>query len=201
MYVSFEGPIAAGKTTLAKRFHGRLGLDALLLLEQFEENPFLASYYQDRERWSLAMQLDFLVKRHRQLSCHSILSVKHALSDHSMIKDLVFARLLLNGDELSLYRSISDEFPSQAVSPNIFVYLDAPNEVLLERIRDRGRPYEQTIDSIYLDSLRAEYEKAFSAMGRIVRLDTTTFSQSSPADLDRIWETIQLAIGSPTCSA
>ena len=136
-YIAFEGPIAAGKTTIAKLFAKVTG--AHLLLEDFEENKFLADFYRDRNRWALPMQLQFLLSRHNQFDNSCYECNVPIVSDHTYEKDLIFARLLLGDRELRLYESIHRTLKNQVMDPSLIVYLDAPDEILLKRIRLRSR--------------------------------------------------------------
>ena len=190
-YVAFEGPIAAGKTTLAKRFAAQLGAE--LLLEDYESNPFLADYYSERKRWALPMQLSFLAARHQQLMAVPIRRVRPLVADHTYTKDSIFAHALLEGRELTLYETLRKTLSGQATTPDLIVYLDAPNRTLLERIKLRARGYEATIDDHYLDSIRAAYESELSSWGRggIVTVDTSTIDTNSSTALGAVFTRIE----------
>lgn len=114
------------------------------------------------------------------------------LVDYSNLKDGTFAQLLLKDRELRLYDQISRAFQADVLSHDLIVYLDASNDVLLERIRKRNRVYEATIDANYLDSLRESYEKAFRAVGRlkVVRYDTSLLELTSKTDVNNLQDTI-----------
>jgi deoxyguanosine kinase len=160
-YVAFEGPIGAGKTTLATMFASHA--DAELVLENFEGNAFLADYYDERARWCLPMQLTFLAARHDQLFAIPERRKRAIVADHTYAKDAIFAHVLLEGRELALYETFRHRLSGHAPSPDVVVYLDAGNDVLLERIRRRGRDYEKSIDDAYLTKLRLAYEKELLA--------------------------------------
>ena len=135
-FVAFEGPIASGKTTHAVLLARRLG--AVPILEEFPDNEFLADFYGDQTRWALPMQLSFLALRTAQVR-----KVVHPLNesvivDYSYLKDPAFAQLLLKERELRLYLRISAQFQTTLAKHDLIVYLDARNEVLLERIRRRN---------------------------------------------------------------
>lgn len=185
-YIAFEGPIAAGKTTLAKLFAAQV--DADVLLEDYEGNAFLEDYYSDPTRWALAMQLSFLATRHQQLFKVPRQCQRPLVADHTYAKDAIFAHALLAGRELALYEALRRTLSGQARPPGIIVYLDAPNETLLERIHLRGRPYEATIDGPYLDRIRAAYERELPRGGHstIVPIDTTTIDITSPESISKV---------------
>ena len=189
-YIGFEGPIASGKTTHATLLAKRLA--CTLLLEDFPGNEFLADFYGDKERWALPMQLSFLAMRTAQLRTVVAPLPQSVLVDYSNLKDGTFAQLLLRDRELRLYDQIARAFQANVVSHDLIVYLDASNDVLLERIRNRGRVYEATIDANYLDSLRESYEKAFRAVGqlKVVRYDTSVVDLTSKSDVNNLQDTI-----------
>jgi deoxyadenosine/deoxycytidine kinase len=174
-HVAFEGPIAAGKTTLAKLLAAVTG--ARELLETFETNTFLADFYADRQRWALAMQLEFLLSRRWQFATAEWLNTR-VVADHTFAKDRLFARILLSGGELALYERICDAVSVPEAQPSLIVFLDAPDDVLLDRIRLRARPYERDISAEYLQRLRNAYEREFLAM------TTTVIMRVNTAEVD-----------------
>lgn len=191
-YIAFEGPIAAGKTTLATRLAAHLSSD--LVLEEFEGNEFLADFYNDRRRWALPMQLWFVSARIPALK-----SIRHPLSnsivaDYTSRKDTLFARLLLDKRELRLFNRIAELAASELIQPDLIVLLDAKTEVLLDRIRRRGRSYEETIDTPYLNSLRRAYEEDLVDQGlNVLRYDTSTLDLNSTIQMQQLHETILAA--------
>jgi deoxyguanosine kinase len=189
-FIAFEGPIASGKTTHATLLAERL--ESKLLLEHFPKNEFLADFYGDNERWALPMQLSFLALRSSQL--RTVVAPLDALviADYSHLKDPAFAELLLTSRELRLYQQIYGGLAVKIVPHHLVVYLDARNDVLLDRIRRRGRSYESAIDSSYQDNLRDAYEKAFRANSqlKVVRYDTSDLDLNSVAAVRRLQETI-----------
>lgn len=189
-YIAFEGPIASGKTTHAKLLAQRL--ESRLLLEEFPRNEFLKDYYGDKKRWAFPMQLSFLALRHSQLRTVVAPLIQAVVIDYSYLKDRTFAELLLTGRELRLYQQIFTAFQAKLVEHSVIVYLDARNEVLLDRIRQRDRPYESVIDSAYQDNLREAYEKAFcvNLQLQVVRYDTSDLDLESRSDIARLHETI-----------
>jgi deoxyguanosine kinase len=192
-YIAFEGPIAAGKTTLAARLAAHLSSD--LVLEEFEGNEFLSDFYSDRRRWSLPMQLWFLTARIPALK-----SIRHAVAnaivtDYTSRKDLLFARLLLEERELRLFSRVATLTASDVIQPDLIVFLDAKTEILLDRIRHRGRNYEETIDAPYLNSLRRAYEEDLLHLGlNVVRYDTSTLDLNSPTQMQHLYDTILAAL-------
>jgi deoxyguanosine kinase len=189
-YIAFEGPIAAGKTTHAMLLAQQLG--ATPLLEDFPGNEFLEDFYQDKKRWALPMQLSFLALRYSQLRTVVAPLTQAVVIDYSYLKDRTFAQLLLTDRELRLYQQLSAAFHATIVEHDLIVYLDASNDVLLDRIRQRNRPYEAIIDSAYQDNLRDAYEKAFRANPqlKVIRYNTTDLDLNSIVDVHRLQETI-----------
>ncbi|MEW6611132.1 MAG: deoxynucleoside kinase [Pseudomonadota bacterium] len=160
-YIVVEGPIGAGKSTLARRLGEALG--ASLLLEQAEENPFLPGFYEDPARHALSTQLFFLLQRARQLEGlrQGDLFQPRTVADFMWEKDRLFAAQTLSADELALYDQVHRALSTSAPTPDLVIYLQAPVELLLNRIRRRGIAYEQHIGSDYLQELVAAYNHFF----------------------------------------
>ncbi len=163
MYFAIEGVIGVGKTTLARMLQPRLGYT--LLLEVFEENPFLSSFYADRQRYAFQTQMFFLLSRYHQQrrSVPEILKQDTGLiSDYTFDKDALFARINLQGDELEMYYRVHEALAEKIPQPDLVVYLRASTEVLLERIAFRDRSYERNMQTSYIDQLNRAYEDFFS---------------------------------------
>ena len=160
-YIAVEGCIGVGKTTLAKNIARLFNYD--MLLEQPEENPFLARFYQDPKSTALPTQLFFLFQRANQLQ-----SVRQddmfepvRVADFLIEKDQLFAQVTLDDDELNIYQQVYDRLTINAPTPDLVIYLQAPLDVLSERIRQRGIPSEQHISNDYLKALNDAYTHFF----------------------------------------
>lgn len=163
MYVAIEGVIGVGKTTLARLLQPRF--DAELLLEIFEENPFLSDFYADRARYAFQTQLFFLLSRYRQQNSTvpPILSAgKSLLSDYTFAKDALFAGINLAGDELDMYHKVHEALGEKIPKPDLIVYLQASTDTLMGRIALRDRPYERQMERAYIDELNHAYQAFFS---------------------------------------
>lgn len=160
-YIVVEGPIGAGKTSLAREIADHVNAD--LLLEQPEDNPFLSRFYDDMARFALPTQLTFLFQRADQLRHLSQLDLfrRPTVSDFLLDKDPLFARLTLNDDELHLYQQIYDHLKPQAPLPDLVIYLQATSETLIERVQRRGASYEKNISDDYLVRLADAYTRYF----------------------------------------
>jgi deoxyguanosine kinase len=160
-YVAIEGAIGVGKTTLARML--REQMDTGLLLEVFEENPFLSKFYESRARYAFQTQMFFLLSRYRQQQQVSeLLSEGAVFADYIFAKDRLFARLNLGGDEWDVYEQIHGALAEQVILPSLVVYLQADTDILMSRIAQRDRPYERDMDRDYIESLRQAYEQFFS---------------------------------------
>ena len=163
MYIAIEGVIGVGKTTLARLLQPAFEAD--LLLEVFEENPFLSDFYSDRARYAFQTQIFFLLSRYHQQrrGVKTILDAgKSLLSDYTFAKDSLFARINLKGDELEMYKRVHQALAEKISLPDLLVYLRADTDVLMQRIALRDRSYERNIERSYIDELNQAYEEFFS---------------------------------------
>ncbi len=160
-YVAVEGPIGVGKTTLANKLAQTF--DYALLREPAEENPFLDRYYREGKRHALPTQLFFLLHRARQISDirDQDLLAPNLVADFLMEKDELFARLVLDDQEFGLYQQIQASLAIEPPTPDLVIYLQAPADVLLDRIRRRGIDAEREITADYLNALIDSYTEFF----------------------------------------
>jgi deoxyadenosine/deoxycytidine kinase len=160
-YIVVEGPIGVGKTSLAKRLAESFETD--LILEGADENPFLAGFYQDPRSGALPAQLFFLFQRVRQIEAmrQADMFQPVRVADFLMEKDHLFAELTLGTEELKLYEQVYAHVSVDAPVPDLVVYLQAPEDVLLKRISRRGIKYERKIDAEYLRKLSEAYSRLF----------------------------------------
>jgi deoxyadenosine/deoxycytidine kinase len=160
-FVVVEGPIGVGKTSLARRLAKSFGSE--LVLEQGDENPFLERFYRNPRAAAFQTQLYFLFQRARQMQelRQADLFERVRVSDYLLDKDRLFARLTLDDEEFALYEQVYARLAIDAPVPDLIVYLQAPVDVLLERIARRGIQYEQAIERRYLERLVESYSRFF----------------------------------------
>ena len=160
-YIVVEGPIGAGKTSLARLLAEKSG--SVALLEEPDANPFLPGFYQDSARYALPTQLFFLFQRVNQVRDLSQADMfEHTtVADFILDKDPLFARLTLNDDELRLYQQIYAQLKPPAATPDLVIYLQASTETLIERVKRRGVSYERMISEEYLLRLAESYARFF----------------------------------------
>ncbi len=157
-YIAVEGNIGVGKTSLATRISGRY--NGKLILEQFAENPFLAKFYGDQEKYAFPLELSFLADRYKQLQkelASQDLFSSFTISDYFLNKSLIFARKTLGQDEYQLFRTLFDIMNARLPHPDLLVHLYVKTERLQQNIRNRGREYEQAISNSYLDNIQESY--------------------------------------------
>lgn len=163
MYVAIEGVIGVGKTTLARMLQP--AFNAEILLEIFEENPFLSDFYADRERYAFQTQIFFLLSRYHQQrrTVHELVSSgKDLLADYTFAKDALFAQINLKGDELDMYYKVHEALAEKIQKPDLLVYLQASTDTLMQRIALRDRSYERQMERSYIDELNHAYDDFFS---------------------------------------
>ena len=160
-FIVVEGPIGVGKTSLARRLCESLAAQAVL--EQSAQNPFLERFYRNPRAAALSTQLHFLLQRAQQLAAlnQADLFAPVRVADYLLEKDRLFARVTLDDDEYALYEQLHAKLEIRAPKPDLVVYLQAPVDVLLERIGRRGVDYEQYIDREYLERLNEAYARFF----------------------------------------
>src|SRR3972149_3084368 len=162
MYIAIEGVIGVGKTTLARLLQPVF--QSRLLLEVFEENPFLSNFYADRQRYAFQTQIFFLLSRYHQQrrAVHEILASGDSLiADYTFEKDALFARINLQGDELEMYYRVHEALAEKIPPPDLIVYLRASPDVLMQRIASRDRSYERNMEREYIEQLHWAYEDFF----------------------------------------
>ncbi len=190
-YIVVEGVIGVGKTSLTKLLATRLG--GRLNLEVVEENPFLAKFYRDREAYAFQTQIFFLLSRYRQQQglVQQDLFSQTLVSDYLFAKDRIFANLNLADDELVLYGQLATILEQRVLKPDLVIYLQARTEMLQQRIRWRGRAFEQDMDEGYLEALNGAYSYFFhhykDAPLLVVNTDNLDFV-NVPGDFDLLLE-------------
>jgi deoxyadenosine/deoxycytidine kinase len=160
-YIAFEGVIGAGKTSLAKKIKDKL--EANIIFEQFEQNPFLEKFYNDRKRYAFQTQMFFLINRYKQqqgLQQEDLFS-NFLVCDYIFEKDRVFAYLNLSGEELKLYESIFPLLNRNLRKPDLVVYLQSNVDRLMYNIKTRGRRIERNLTRSYIDELSEAYNYFF----------------------------------------
>ncbi len=205
MYIAIEGAIGVGKTTLSRMLAPRL--EAELVLEVFEENPFLADFYADRDAYAFQTQIFFLLSRyHQQGGIPGLLEEKKGLiADYTFDKDALFACLNLDGDELDTYYSVHQALAEKLPAPDLILYLQAETEVLMQRIAHRDRPYERNMDRDYIHNLNQAYEDFFSdqyTTAPVLQINTNQLNYvAHEHDLDLVENRIRQTLKMPPYQA
>lgn len=203
MYFAIEGVIGVGKTTLARLLQP--GFNAELVLEVFEENPFLSNFYSDRARYAFQTQIFFLLSRYHQQRRNitdRLSTINSIISDYTFEKDALFARINLQGDELDMYYSVQEALAEKVTPPNLVVYLRASTNTLMRRIAQRDRPYERSMERDYIDLLNRAYDEFYlssSHTSPVLIVDTNDLDfVNRPEDLALIEQRIRISLlGAP----
>jgi deoxyguanosine kinase len=193
-YVAIEGNIGAGKTTLATKIAE--DFNAKFILERFADNPFLAKFYKDQQRYAFPLEMSFLADRYQQLSSDLAqfdLFKDFVVADYHIFKSLIFAKVTLQEDEFRLYKTLFDIMYKEMPKPDLYVYLYQNTERLLQNIKKRGRSYEQEIPAEYLEKINKgylDYIKSQTALNVLVidvsELDFVKKQQDYVAILNQI---------------
>ncbi|MEM7335223.1 MAG: deoxynucleoside kinase [Chloroflexota bacterium] len=200
-FIAIEGVIGVGKTTLARLLQPTF--NASVLLEVFEENPFLASFYDDRARYAFQTQIFFLLSRYHQQNqaVPESLIKGNLISDYTFAKDELFAWLNLKDDELAMYGRVHAALAEKLPKPNLIVYLHADHEVVMRRIALRDRPYERDMDPTYIKDLANAYEAWLQGLSEqaVLTIDVTDLDFLSNSEhLDQVVSIIQDALAQQT---
>ena len=160
-YIAIEGPIGVGKTSLANLLSKELG--ARLVLEDFEDNPFLPDFYNDPDRFAFQTQLFFLLQRYRQQQDLRQVDMfqKLLITDYMFVKDRLFASLNLDDKEMSLYDTVATLLERNIIKPDLVIYLQGDTDVLMNNIAKRGRNMERNVTWEYIDALNQVYTEYF----------------------------------------
>lgn len=164
-FIAVEGPIGAGKTTLASMLAEELNMP--IIKEIVDENPFLAKFYQNMDDWSFQLEMFFLCNRYKQLEDtvnQYIDKGKPVISDYHIYKNLIFGERTLKGTKREKYRQIYHVLTDDLPKPNIILYIKADLDTLLTRIAKRGRPFEGGMDTAYLQQLIEDYDDAMASL-------------------------------------
>ncbi|PCJ89509.1 MAG: hypothetical protein COA57_01910 [Flavobacteriales bacterium] len=194
-FIAIEGNIGSGKTSLAEKIASNF--DAKLVLEQFEENPFLPKFYDNPKRFAFHTELTFLADRYKQVNselANRDLFQPFTVSDYTIDKSLIFARINLPDDEFKLFSNLFYIMNSHLPKPDLLVYLYLDEKTLLENIKKRGRAYEQSIPSEYLQQIHEGYFGHLRQLANtkilIVDCNNVDFVEKS-ADYQKVVELLQ----------
>ena len=197
-YIAIEGPIGVGKTALARRLAQRM--DAELVLEEVEENPFLERFYRDGRSAALPAQMFFLFARARQIEDlrQSDMFATTRISDYLFTRDRLFAELNLDREELKLYDQIVDNLDVDPPVPNLVIYLQAPVDALLQRLARRDASYDRFVDRAYLEKLTDAYARFFHAYdeGPLLIVNAAQIDPvNNDADFEQLFRQIEQTTG------
>jgi deoxyadenosine/deoxycytidine kinase len=193
-HIAIEGTIGVGKTSLAKLLAERL--EGRLVLEKFDENPFLEGFYKSPDHYAFQTQLWFLLSRYRQQQDlqQMDLFTSSLISDYMFVKDRLFAALNLNDNEMKLYDMVARILEKNIVQPDLVIFLQSDTERLMENIKKRGRDYEVSMDWKYIDALNQIYNEYFFRYDKspllIINSNDIDFVNNE-SDLDAIFEFIR----------
>ena len=201
-FITVEGPIGVGKTSLAKAISEQFQF--ALLKEIVDENPFLGKFYDNIEEWSFQTEMFFLCNRFKQLgdiNIHYLSQNKSVVADYHIFKNLIFAQRTLNNNEYNKYNKIYQILTEDMPKPNVIIYLNASLDTLLKRIKIRGREIEKNISPLYLEQLSMDYENTMTAFEKehpeipVLRFsgDELDFVKSEQ-DLNHIFEKLTVSL-------
>jgi deoxyguanosine kinase len=194
-FITIEGCIGAGKTTLSKKLSDRLACPSVL--ENFEDNPYLQNFYNDPEKHAFSLELYFMAERYQQqkkLLENMNLFEQKVVSDYAFFKSLVFANITLKEDELQLYKMLFHIIYPNIKAPEIILYLHKPVDLLLENIKKRGRAYETGISAEYLEKLNTTYLDFFKQQDKstVIILDSAKLNfVSNEQDFEFIFSLLE----------
>ena len=199
--VNVAGIIGVGKTTLAKKLANLF--DGKLLLEPYDTNPFMPGVYAGEKELALDSQLFFLTGRIEQLNHNTLAQGQIAISDYVFNKELIYARRLLNAQQLSLYEKIYQPFSSKVVLPVLVIYLQDSAQKCLQRIHGRNRPYEQQIQLQFLETLSSDYEQLFAhwKTSPVIRVSMSKLDCMKDSDIDHLANQIRSYIANKSGKA
>lgn len=193
-HIAVEGTIGVGKTSLAKILSEVLS--ARLILEEFEENPFLKEFYQDRKRWAFQTQINFLISRYyQQLRLQQVdLFADKIVSDYMFAKDKLFAQTSLDDNEMALYQKLAGIFEKNITYPDLVIFLQSETDRLMYNIKERGRDYEKDMDWEYIAQLNEIYNQYFMRYNKsnllVINANDIDFVNNEN-DLNQILEVIR----------
>jgi len=192
--ISIAGVIGVGKTTLMNRLAERFGCD--VLMEPYDTNPYMKEVYAGKKELALDSQLFFLTRRLRQMDPNRLKKKKIYISDYVFDKELIYARRLLNKQQLSMYEDVYPPMAAKVVDPVLVIYMQDSAQNCLNRIHDRNRPYEQQIKLKFLKDLSADYEQLFADWKKspVIRISAAEFNCERDEDIEYLRKKIKYYI-------